>query len=117
MAAGLVATTSWLQGRFVRSDVRKGIALALAHRPAPGAASVFERLVARGEGDPTCEGEVVSGLLGDVRVTCATPGRPEVRYVFRVLLGRERAPRADGDAARALLEDGPTAPGPDGAGR
>jgi len=110
MAAGLVAVTSWLHGRFERSDARKGIALALAHRPAPGAASVFERMVARGEGDPRCEGEVVSGLLGDVRVTCATPGRPDVRYVFRVLLGRERAPRPDGDAARALLEHGVVLP-------
>src|SRR5689334_24460606 len=57
LSIGLVATTSWLQGRFARSDVAKGVALALAHRPAPGAPSVFERLVARGEGDPRCDGE------------------------------------------------------------
>ncbi|HET9595910.1 MAG TPA: hypothetical protein VFP65_10035 [Anaeromyxobacteraceae bacterium] len=106
-AAGLVATTSWLQGRFVRSDVRKGIALALAHRPVPAAPTVFDRLVALGQGDPRCDGEVVSGLLGDVRVTCATPARPEIHYVFRVLIGGERPPRPDGEAAGALLEGGP----------
>ena len=109
LSIGLVATTSWLQGRFARSDVAKGVALALAHRPAPGAPSVFERLVARGEGDPRCDGEVVSTFVGDVRVTCATPGQPATRYTFRVLLGRERAPRAEDDAARALL-DGSAAP-------
>jgi hypothetical protein len=104
LAVGLVATTSWLHGRFQRSDVRKGVALALAYRASPGAPSVFERLVALGQGDPRCDGEVVNGLLGDVRVTCATPARPEQRYAFRVLLGGERAPRPDGETARRLLE-------------
>jgi hypothetical protein len=103
MAMALVATLSWLQGRFEGSDVRKGIALALGHRPSPGGPTLFERLAARGEGDPRCDGEVVSTILGDVRVSCATPGRPGVRYQFRVLLGMNRPPRPDGDAARALF--------------
>ncbi|MFL5301457.1 MAG: hypothetical protein ACJ79R_14050 [Anaeromyxobacteraceae bacterium] len=109
LSLGLVAMTSWLQGRFARSDAAKGVAIALAYRPAPGAPSVFERIVARGEGDPRCDGEVVSTFIGDVRVICATPGQPGTGYAFRVLLGRERAPRPEGDAARALLDE-PAAP-------
>jgi hypothetical protein len=106
MVAALVVTLSWLQGRFDGSDVRKGIALALGHRPRPGGPTIFELLLARGEGDPGCDGQVVSMVLGDVRVSCATPARPAVHYEFRVLLGKERAPRPDGDAARALLDEG-----------
>lgn len=117
LSIGLVAMTSWLQGRFARSDVAKGIAIAIAHRPAPGAPSVFERLVARGEGDPRCDGEVVSTFVGDVRVICATPGPPATRYTFRVLLGHERPPRPEDDAARALLDGTAAMPRPGPAAR
>lgn len=107
IAVGLVAafvfTVSWLQGRFDTTDVRRGIGIALAHRPDPRGASVFEALVARGEGDPRCDGEVVSGLFGDVRVSCTTPARPDVHYTFRVLLGGERPPKAESEAAQGLL--------------
>src|SRR5207302_1833290 len=60
----LAATLVWLQGRFDQSDVRKGIALALAHRPAGrDGKSVFDALVGVGRGDPRCDGKVVRGLL------------------------------------------------------
>lgn len=103
LVVGLVLAVSWLQSRFDRADARKGIALAMAHRPVPGGPSVFEALVARGEGDPSCAGEVVSVLFGDVRVRCATPARPAVAYAFRVLLDGRRPPRAEGGAAEALV--------------
>jgi hypothetical protein len=100
LAAGLV----WLQGRFDGSDVRKGIAQALRHAPAPGSPSVFEALTALGQGDPRCDGEIVSRLFGDVRVSCAIPGRPDVVYAFRVLIDGRRPPKAESAAARALLD-------------
>ncbi len=105
MVLALAAGHSWLQGRFDSSDVRKGIALAMEHRPQPDGPSLFEALVARKEGDPRCDGEIVSTLFGDVRVSCATPSHPELRYEFRVLLGRKRPPKADSPAARALLAE------------
>lgn len=111
LVVGLVLTVSWLQGRFDSTDVKRGIALALAHRSDPGRPSVFEALVARGEGDPRCDGEIVSALFGDVRVSCTTPAAPQVRYDFRVLLDGKRPPKAESEAARALVGDvsgGPT---------
>ncbi|HET8540024.1 MAG TPA: hypothetical protein VFL83_09160 [Anaeromyxobacter sp.] len=112
LVAALALTTSWLQARFDGSDVRKGIAAAMAHRPLPAGPSVFDVLVALGEGDPRCDGAVVSALFGDVRVRCATPGRPEVTYRFRVLLDGKRPPRAEGEAAEALLSGlAPARPG------
>ena len=103
MVVLLALTLSWLQGRFDSTDVKKGIALALQHRPAPGGPTVFEALAARSEGDPRCDGKVVSTLLGDVEVRCATPGRPAVEYDFRVLLDARKPPRAANPAAEALV--------------
>jgi hypothetical protein len=110
MLVALAAALAWLEGRFETADVKKGIVLALRHRAAPGGASVFDALAARGEGDPRCEGEIVSKLFGDVRVRCAAPGRPDVRYDFRVLLQGKRPPRGENAAARALLADLARAP-------
>jgi len=103
MGVALLATLAWLQARFEATDVKKGIGAALRHAPRAGGPSVFDALVARGDGDPRCDGEVVSALFGDVRVRCAAPGRPEVRYDFRVLLDGKRPPRGETPAARALL--------------
>lgn len=103
LVAALALAVSALQGRFDASDVRRAIALAMGYRLAPGGPSVFEALVARGEGDPRCDGEIVNTLFGDVRVRCATPGRREVVYGFRVLLDGKRPPRPEGAAAEALL--------------
>jgi hypothetical protein len=103
LVVSLAATLAWLQRRFDASDVKKGIALAMGHRAAPGGPTVFDGLVARGEGDPRCDGEIVSAWLGDVRVRCATAARPEVTYAFRVLLDGARPPRAEGAAAEGLL--------------
>jgi hypothetical protein len=103
MVAALGGVLSWLQGRFDSSDARKGIALAMGHRPQPGGPTIFEALVARREGDPRCDGEVLSTLFGDVRVRCATPARPEIEYDFRVLLDGKRPPRAENGPAQALL--------------
>lgn len=109
---------SRLQGRFESSDVKKGITLALGYKPAAGGPSVFEALTARGEGDPGCDGAVVSTLLGDVQVLCSTPGNPKVTYEFRVLLDQKRPPRAanrDAEelfAAMAAKAGGPRAPSP-----
>jgi hypothetical protein len=99
----LAFTLSWLQGRFDRSDVKKAISLALSQRPAQGGRSVFEAIVARGDGDPRCDGKVVSQLLGDVEVICSTPGAPAVEYRFRVLLDGKRPPRGANPEADALL--------------
>jgi hypothetical protein len=103
LSVALVAALSWLQGRFETTDVKRGIAVALRHAPKPGGPSIFEAITARGEGDPRCDGEVVSALFGDVRVRCAVPGHAGVRYDFRVLLDGKRPPRGESAAAQALL--------------
>jgi hypothetical protein len=103
LVALLALTMTWLQGRFDSSDVKKAIALAMSFKPAKAAPTVFEALTARKEGDPLCEGEVVSGLLGDVKVVCSTPGRPGVRYEFRVLLDGKRPPRPSNPEAEQLF--------------
>jgi hypothetical protein len=119
MFVALAAGLAWLQGRFDGTDVKKAIALALRHAPAAGSPSVFEALAALGEGDPRCDGEVVSRLFGDVRVSCVNPRRPDVVYAFRVLIDGKRAPKAESAAAQKLLEGlGATpAPLPAAAGR
>ena len=94
---------SRLQQSFESSDVKKGIQLALTHRPSPGGRSVFEALTARGEGDPRCDGKVVSTLLGDVQVLCSTPGRADAVYEFRVLLDGKKPPRPANPEATALF--------------
>ena len=100
----LAATLTWLQGRFDQGDVKKGIALALDHRPAGRAGkSVFDALVGLGRGDPRCDGNVVSGLLGDVDVRCVLPGEPGTEYEFRVLLDGKRPPRPANPAAERLV--------------
>ncbi len=99
----LALTLSWLQGRFDSTDVKKGIALALQHRPLPGGTTVLDALAARNEGDPRCDGKVVSTLHGDVEVRCATPGKPSVEYDFRVLLDGRKPPRAANTAAQELV--------------
>jgi hypothetical protein len=104
MVIALAAVLSWLQGRFDTSDVKKGIALALSFKPATGSRNVFEGLAARKEGDPRCDGEVVSTLLGDVRVRCTTPGQPQREYEFRVLLDGKRPPRPSNAAAEELVK-------------
>ena len=102
MIALLALILSWLQGRFDATDSKKAIAAAMSWKPA-GAKSVFEALAARGEGDPQCIGKVVSQLLGDVDVLCATPRKPQVEYEFRVLLDGRRPPRAANPAAEDLV--------------
>jgi hypothetical protein len=104
LVAGLAFAISALQGRFNQADVKKAISLALSQRPSASGRSVFEALVARREGDPRCDGRVVSQLLGDVEVRCSTPGAPDAVYEFRVLLEGKRPPRAESAPARALLE-------------
>jgi hypothetical protein len=98
----LAFTLSWLQGRFDSSDAKKAIAAAMSWKPS-GGQSVFDALAARGEGDPRCTGKVVSQLLGDVEVRCATPGRPDMEYEFRVLLDGKRPPRAANPPAEQLV--------------
>ncbi len=102
MVALLAFTLSWLQGRFDATDAKKAIAAAMAWKPA-GKRSVFEALAARGEGDPQCIGKVVSQLLGDVDVLCATPQKPQTTYEFRVLLDGRKPPRAANPAAEELV--------------
>ena len=105
MVVLLGATLVWLQGRFDQGDVKKGIALALDHRPVGrGGKTVFEALVALGRGDPRCDGKVVSGLLGDVEVRCILPGDPGTEYRFRVLLDGKRPPRPANPPSERLFE-------------
>jgi hypothetical protein len=103
MIVVLVAAISWLQGRFEQSDVKKAIAMALAFRPAATAPTIFDGLVALGQGDPRCDGRVLSNLLGDVEVICATAGKPAVEYEFRVLLDGKRPPRPANAAGEQLV--------------
>jgi hypothetical protein len=104
MVALLAAVLSWLQGRFDQTDVKKGIALALEHRPAGrGGQSVFDALVGLDRGDPRCDGKVVSGLLGDVDVHCVLPRDPGIDYQFRVLLDGKRPPRPANAPAERLV--------------
>ena len=98
----LAFTLSWLQGRFDASDAKKAIAAAMAWKPA-GGQTVFDALASRNEGDPQCTGKVVSQLLGDVEVRCATPGNPTADYEFRVLLDGKRPPRPANAAAEQLV--------------
>ena len=100
----LAFSLSALQGRFNQTDVKKGIALALSNQPGPSARSIFQALVARGEGDPRCDGQVMSQLLGDVDVLCVNPGAPNIAYEFRVLLDGKKPLRAASPAAQALLD-------------
>jgi hypothetical protein len=103
MIALLVAAISLLQGRFEQSDVKKAIGIALAYRPVATGSSVFDALVALGQGDPRCDGRVLSNLLGDVEVVCATPGNPGVEYALRVLLDGKRPPRPANAPAEQLF--------------
>jgi hypothetical protein len=107
MVAVLALVLSWLQGRFDQTDVKKGIGLTLSHRATPSGPTVFDAMAKLGEGDPLCDGKVVSMLLGDVDVRCSTPGKPGVAYEFRVLVDGRRPPRpANPEAERifAVLE-------------
>ena len=104
MALALGATLTWLQGRFDQSDLKKGIALALEHRPGGGRKTVFDALVELGRGDPRCDGKVVSGLLGDVEVRCVLPAGPPTEYRFRVLLDGKRPPRPANPPAQQLFD-------------
>ena len=103
LVIALAAGLSLLQGRFDTSDVKKAIAIAMAHKPRPEGPTVFEAIAARKEGDPRCDGQIVSTFFGDVRVTCATPGKPEVHYDFRVLLDGKKPPKGESREAEALL--------------
>jgi len=103
MVALLAFILSALQGRFNSTDVKKGIALAMGHRPSPSGPTLFEALAARGEGDPRCDGSVVSTLLGDIDVRCSTPGKPSIEYDFRVLLDGKRPPRAANPPAQEIF--------------
>src|SRR2546423_15391686 len=102
MVVLLAFTLSWLQGRFDSSDAKKAIAAAMSWKPS-GGRSIFEALAARGEGDPQCTGKVVSQLLGDVEVRCATPKKPGTEYKFRILLDGKRPPRAANPPAEQLV--------------
>ena len=101
MVALLAFTLSWLQGRFDQSDAKKAIAAAMSWKP-HGTRSMFDALAARGEGDPQCDGKVVSQLMGDVEVRCSTPKNPQIIYGFRVLLDGRRPPRPATPSAEAL---------------
>jgi hypothetical protein len=103
MVIALAAGLSWLQGKFDTSDVKKGISIALGYKPAAQGPTVFDAIVARREGDPRCDGQIVSTFFGDVRVSCQTPGRPDVSYDFRVLLDGKKPPKAESSPAEALL--------------
>ena len=103
MVIVLAAILASLQGRFDQSDVKKGIGIALAHREEPGGPSVFDALVHLGQGDPVCDGKVVSMLLGDIEVRCSTPGAPSVAYEFRVLIDGRRPPKAANPTAERLF--------------
>jgi hypothetical protein len=105
MVVALGAGLLWLQGRFDGTDVRTGIARALKYRPDPAGPAVIDALAALGQGDPRCDGEIVSRLFGDVRVSCSNPGRPDVLYTFRVLLDRKRPPKGESPAAQRLLDE------------
>jgi hypothetical protein len=98
----LAFTLSWLQGRFDATDAKKAIASAMSWKPS-GSRSVFEAIAARGEGDPQCVGKVVSQLLGDVDVRCATPQKPDIEYEFRVLLDNRKPPRPANAWAEQLI--------------
>ena len=102
MVAVLAFTLTWLQGRFDQSDAKKAIAASMSWKPA-GAESVFDGFARLKEGDPQCVGEVVSQLMGDVAVRCATPAKPQIEYEFRVLLDGKKPPRAANDAAQKLV--------------
>jgi hypothetical protein len=112
MVIALATGLLWLQRRFDTSDVKKGIAVALSYRPQRGGPSLFEALASRNEGEPRCDGQIVSAFFGDVRVSCATRDRPGVRYDFRVLLDGKRPPRAESAAAQALFATLAGAPPP-----
>jgi hypothetical protein len=103
LVAVLVLSLVFLQGRFDQADVKKGVGIALAYRAQPGGPTVFDALVGLGQGDPRCDGKVVSTLLGDVDVRCSTAGQPSVEYQFRVLLDGKRAPRAGNPSAERLF--------------
>jgi hypothetical protein len=104
MVLVLGVTLTWLQGRFDQSDVKKGIAMGLEHRPAGrGGKSVFEGLLELGRGDPRCDGKVISGLMGDVEVRCVLPGDQGTEYRFRVLLDGKRPPRPANPPAEQLF--------------
>jgi hypothetical protein len=103
MVIVLAFSLSWLQGRFDSSDAKKAIASAMSWKPA-GKETVLEKIASRGEGDPQCDGRVVSQLLGDVEVRCSTPKKPEVTYEFRVLLDGRKPPRASNPAAEQLVQ-------------
>jgi hypothetical protein len=105
MVVALGAALAWLQGRFDGTDVRRGIQEVLRHQPDPNGPSVFEALVSHGDGDPRCDGELVSRLFADVRVSCSTPRRPDVPYTFRVLVGTRHPPRPESAAAGSLLAE------------
>jgi hypothetical protein len=98
----LAFTLSWLQGRFDATDARKAITSAMSWKPS-GQTSVFDAIAARGEGDPQCVGKIVSQLLGDVDVRCATPKKPDVEYEFRVLLDGRKPPRPANPEAEQLV--------------
>lgn len=98
----LAFTLSWLQGRFDATDARKAITSAMAWKPS-GNRTVFDAIAARGEGDPQCVGKIVSQLLGDVDVRCATPKKPDVEYEFRVLLDGRKPPRPANPQAQQLV--------------
>jgi hypothetical protein len=103
LVAVLVASLVLLQGRFDQADVKKGVAIALAYREQQDGPTVFDALVSLGQGDPRCDGRVVSMLLGDVDVRCSTPGQPGVEYEFRVLLDGKRSPRAANPSAERIF--------------
>jgi hypothetical protein len=102
MVVLLALTLSWLQGRFDASDAKRAIAAAMSWKPG-GTRSVLDVLAARGEGDPQCTAKLVSQLLGDVEVRCATARQPGIDYEFRVLLDGKRPPRAANAAAEQLV--------------
>jgi hypothetical protein len=103
MVIALAAGLSWLQGRFETGDVKKAITLAMSYKTTPSGPTIFEALAKKNEGDPRCDGEVVSTFFGDVKVRCSTVQRPDITYDFRILLDGKRQPRPDNEPARVLL--------------
>jgi hypothetical protein len=93
MIFALVATLSWLQGRYDQSDHRKAEELVKTYRPKSGGVSIPEVIVARHPyiqaHDISWSSEITSSCLGTVKVSGFVPKRgehPAAEYKFDVLL-------------------------------
>lgn len=101
MIGALVATLTWLQGRYDESDHRKAVELVTSYRapaspggaPMPGAPTLPALIRAQHpwieEKDIAWSSAIKNAMMGDVRVTGYVPRRgerPEATYEFDVRL-------------------------------